>query len=550
MKKCNSCGKEFAEGTFCPECGEKLEDIIQNVDENANCFCPNCGTKMSNGAAFCPNCGWSKNGTKAANVKSGLKMPNINNKLLFAIPIAIVVIAVLFFAKNLLFGGGGLGKGGDAILNGVNNSASALLKNEIVDIAYNTLANGSIEMKMSEMPDGVPVSGNVNAKVYFGNNKYAFTFDGEINDTAFKNNIIYLDNDKAVAKIPVAFGDNKIYGANIDNLSDSWVMDNLSSSDRSRMQKALDNRKQLEKIDRKAFTKDISKLYLDGYKVLKSTIKKNLKFENENETCTIGSKNVKALKVSTKINSEQAAKISKDVLNWAKDNKDIKPFLKKYYILFEVASNTSYDYDTVYENFIAEIDKMLENIESNSDTNKLDLRLQFYMAKDTKQLVEVRVVDENSNNEYTFICGPDWKNPEKISISDGKYTNFVYTMTNDGSDYTYKLTQNDNEIGRVNWNKKSGEFNIKDSAGSYNISGTVKFGDKTTMEINSIKFSYFTLKPHVSFIIKKKDSVPGAPGKYEDVLLMSQSELQEVGKDIVERINDKFGLTSILGSLW
>lgn len=47
MKKCSFCGTEF-EGNFCPNCGEKWQEVL---------VCTHCGANIVSGAKFCTECG-------------------------------------------------------------------------------------------------------------------------------------------------------------------------------------------------------------------------------------------------------------------------------------------------------------------------------------------------------------------------------------------------------------------------------------------------------------------------------------------------------------
>lgn len=47
---CPNCGRQYESGTFCPECGTQLQEVVPEK------VCPNCGYKASSGR-FCPECG-------------------------------------------------------------------------------------------------------------------------------------------------------------------------------------------------------------------------------------------------------------------------------------------------------------------------------------------------------------------------------------------------------------------------------------------------------------------------------------------------------------
>lgn len=55
LRKCDNCQEVIpADSLFCSKCGNKLNELLQEIGGN---FCKNCGRELEEGAAFCTNCG-------------------------------------------------------------------------------------------------------------------------------------------------------------------------------------------------------------------------------------------------------------------------------------------------------------------------------------------------------------------------------------------------------------------------------------------------------------------------------------------------------------
>ena len=92
MKHCSQCNKQFnIPGNFCPQCGSKLTEILNET------FCPNCGKKLEAGMKFCDSCGTMINGSQPYGSGGfGQQMhPQKSNRKYISAGIAILLIVVL-----------------------------------------------------------------------------------------------------------------------------------------------------------------------------------------------------------------------------------------------------------------------------------------------------------------------------------------------------------------------------------------------------------------------------------------------------------------------
>ena len=63
MNKCNNCGAEIIDSTFCFQCGEKVD-----VSNDTN-FCQKCSAENNIMNDFCSNCGCNLNSSKSESDK-------------------------------------------------------------------------------------------------------------------------------------------------------------------------------------------------------------------------------------------------------------------------------------------------------------------------------------------------------------------------------------------------------------------------------------------------------------------------------------------------
>ena len=79
MVKCNACGKENGDSTFCSNCGSKLstQNKVKTSTIQEKKFCTNCGNEMDINSTFCPHCGTSESNLSSHKVGNNL-VPTFN----------------------------------------------------------------------------------------------------------------------------------------------------------------------------------------------------------------------------------------------------------------------------------------------------------------------------------------------------------------------------------------------------------------------------------------------------------------------------------------
>ena len=63
MNKCNNCGAEIIDSTFCFQCGEKV-DVFNDTN-----FCQKCSAEINIMSEFRSNCGCNLNSSKSESDK-------------------------------------------------------------------------------------------------------------------------------------------------------------------------------------------------------------------------------------------------------------------------------------------------------------------------------------------------------------------------------------------------------------------------------------------------------------------------------------------------
>ncbi len=79
MVKCNVCGKENGDSTFCSNCGSNLstQNKVKTSTTQEKKFCTNCGNEINVNATFCPHCGTSESNLSSHKVGNNL-VPTFN----------------------------------------------------------------------------------------------------------------------------------------------------------------------------------------------------------------------------------------------------------------------------------------------------------------------------------------------------------------------------------------------------------------------------------------------------------------------------------------
>ena len=127
---CVKCGTPFGEGQdFCPKCGTPKGGPEKKL-------CGKCGAELADGQEYCPKCGQKvvlafdkpvSSSTDRLNAGNGEKKKNNNIKIIIAIAIPVVLIAVGLLVFSLLSGS----------VKGKYVSASQLLASNASSISYN-----------------------------------------------------------------------------------------------------------------------------------------------------------------------------------------------------------------------------------------------------------------------------------------------------------------------------------------------------------------------------------------------------------------------------
>ncbi len=170
----------------------------------------------------------------------------------------------------------------------------------------------------------------------------------------------------------------------------------------------------------------------------------------------------------------------------------------------------------------------------DDDMEDTSLNISYYVAKKTKQLVAVEftsIGSEGKESTVSFAMGPDWKDPDMITIRNDDQV-FIFKVTENTSS-VYEATMTSEEDGDAKeavfrWDRGSGEFELTSSGEKATaVTGTLSVkGDTTRIEVE---------EQNALVTIEKGGKVSGGPD-FTEFLNMSEDEVTELFSDAQEGV--------------
>ena len=194
--------------------------------------------------------------------------------------------------------------------------------------------------------------------------------------------------------------------------------------------------------------------------------------------------------------------------------------------------------DDIYD----EIDETLDDMDYIEDSD-IDIKITVSVSKSSKEIVGLDVevkVDGYKGIDFTFTCGPTWKNPTEMKLSVKAPVNMTatYSVDEDTSKaYSAKFTvkEDGSKVVSVDigWDKKEGDIKIKMDDPDLTFKGNLKVnGSKTVLVLQSLSIQGEKLElGDITVTVDTKDKAPSMP-KYTDILTLSEDDIDAVIGDI------------------
>jgi len=488
--------------------------------------------------------------------KLGTKLPAIIAAAAAVVVVGVAVIASAASSSPLA-----------TLKKGFTNSFEALKKNEVVSTATSVAESGSIEV-ISDLESliGFALDGEINVKLYLSSAlKAALVANVEMDKETLFDASITVDKNNIAIGSEVLFDDD-VYGLSLKNLADRFNESEFGPD--GDLYTGIELPETLNSIvDNSTKTaEEAEKILENTVAALMKSVKENAEMDKEKETLKFNGTEVKTTAVTIDVNPEAMAAIVRDMLDYVREDKDLKEFLydNAHYsamLMDEMGMIYGYNYgyydspeealDEVYETLNSIEDEDLEYLVETFEDAGFEASLTFYIANSGKQLVGVSLNAEADGDpiKFSIYAGPSWDKLEEISFRfDDGYDVYRASYTvdaNDKNEYAAELKiREDNEIvfsGEFVWDKKDGDFEIEftdDWGDVYGAEGKLEVTSKSTaITLESIREGSYEKDLAVSVIIKSSDKMPSMP-KYTDVLDMSADELEDLVYDLQDIIED------------
>ena len=272
-----------------------------------------------------------------------------------------------------------------------------------------------------------------------------------------------------------------------------------------------------------------------GLKFLES-LKKNAKLTEEEGKLSVGGSRVECKVIKAEADAEATRAILEDMAAWLKEDgtkEKLRRFFNVTVKIQEIAEGgkTEKDADDYLDEFYDSLDEALEETDDEETT------VLFYISKENKQLIGLRLEYENEDGEGSLelVAGPDFENPDEIRLTynvDG--TEDVMTLeVTENSDSTYAVTltldyEGYKETYDFEWEKKRGDFTISQN-GRDLLTGSLEIEDNTiALEIDQIG---------TSIKMTRGAKTPDVP-KYKNIIRLSEDEFGDLVDDIRQEIQN------------
>jgi len=464
--------------------------------------------------------------------------------------IALAVVAVIVVVVLTLLGNTPEG----LLATGFRNSMDALENNSFSEKMDQVSNGGSMEITMDlanlMAESGLPMDGTGSLKFYMDskNEKAVMTLGVLLAEIQNVDISLYSDEDSLVLASDWLLGD-KAYGIDFNNLEENFNNSVFGPEGAFSLGVELpeDFQEQLDKYQK--YTEATEKLVEQLGSCLAESAAKNADMEKENDTLSLGGKEVNTTAVTVKMDHDQLAAVLQDMLDYMRTDKDFEKNLEEYVKYVNILATSGVgDTDALMEEFYQELDDAAESIDElkeDLEDEGAGIEAVFHITKSGKQMVGMELTFESNTSpmKISIYAGPDLESAEEISfrvdVDDSTIRGSYVVTTNDKKTYAAELMlREDGETvlsGEVEWDKTSGDFAItmaNEWEDSVAIRGTLAETKMVTaLTLDSVEMDGEQVNLGLGIVLKTMDKMPDTPA-YKDILKMTEDEVTAIITDL------------------
>lgn len=438
------------------------------------------------------------------------------------------------------------------LATGFGNSMKALEGDEMMDFLEQVGNGGSMEasLDLSALLEqsGLPISGTGTIKFYMEEEATVLNLGVLLAETQKLDATLYANQDSVALASQWLLGD-KAYGMNLSNLEESFNNSVFGPNGAFSLGIEVPENFQ-EQLDQYATYNEASeKIAMELGAYLLKTLEKHSDVSKADATVTLGGENVKTTAVSITMDSKQLAALFEDMLNYVRNDEDIRAYLEDYAeILFTQVAYGALSADAMVEEFYKSLDEAaaeMDEMKKEMEEEEAGLEAVFHISKSGKQLIGVELLLESNAEpgKISFYAGPDLKDVKEITFRvDSEEEAFcgTYVITaNDKNQFASQLkVQEDGETVmdmQTTWDKQTGSWEIKAIAEGEEVvafRGTLKREEKTaSLTIQSVESYGQTAELGLDIVLNASDKMPEMP-QYTDLMKMTEEEVNGIVNDL------------------
>ena len=496
-------------------------------------------------------------------------------RTVIAIAIAAVAVIVMAAVGVSIFASSPLALVG----TGFANSAKAIEKSETVVFFEKLRDGGSAEIfvgleEMLASALGVRVDAAAQLKLYSdGNDGAALAADLKLGGVTFLDVLLNATKQDITLTSNAILG-NTAYGVDLEKAAEQFNTSVFGpngpySLGIDTLDEFTDSITQGEEIGEDA--KEIEESFLIA---LLESVDQHAEITKENKELDFNGVQAKTTAVKIVLESEAAAAVAVDMVEYLYTNEELKQFLRTYetmvadYLMgldlisyYDDPGEAIDDFYDALEEIYMDPAEFAEQIEDSDIT----LNVVFYISKSDKELVGMDLMVELDGDEVEFslLAGPTLSDLREISVkvkADGTLVRGYYRVdTNDSTEYAAEFSlREDGDVltnGEFHWDKKAGNYalTVRDAYDdAITLEGTLEVSaQQVALSFDRIAAGGDAQEMQIELTLRASDQKPTMPEEYTDILTMTQGQIEDLTTELAtELMNMVYALDpNVLGVL-
>lgn len=442
------------------------------------------------------------------------------------------------------------------IATGLKNSVEALEESQSDSILYQISNGGSAEVSFDLTAllaeSGLPLDSTGSVKIYMDSEaqKSVIRLGAQLGQQQNLTADIYLDQNSIAVSSKELLGD-KAYGIQLQSFVEDFNSSIFNLDGPYSLGIAFPEDFQTQMNDYQKFAENTEEILEKAAIRLAKLFGENSTVEKENAALTMSGEEVKTTAVTVKMDHQQLAAFTAEVIEYLRTDEDIKKYLEENaeYLFQAYGASGGFDNASAFiEGLYQELDTAAAEMEETAkemEESKFSTAITFHISKSGKQLIGYEQTGQvnGETGELRIYAGPDLAEAKEIlfymnengQISEGRYT----VKVNDEKSFVslLDLTENGQNLltADIHWDKQTGSLEVlanNEQGNSASLQGTLKEADReVTFDLESITVDGAETALNIKTVLHAQDPMPAAP-QFSEILKFTKDEMDGLVENV------------------